>query len=249
MYKKFLLAILTVVLAFGVVACGSSDKKEDQAADQKKEEPKQEAPKEDAEKKEDAMKEDAEKKEEPKEEAKKEEPVAAEKPGESGFAEISIGEEQKVGPFNVAAVYFQPVDMIPAGKNPTKEESDMHLEADIHLQDEFAKEYGFGSGDNIWPAYLTVKYEVMDKDGKVVADGSFMPMNADDGPHYGANIKKGLLTVGQYKLKLIIEPPTDYLLHVDEETGVPAKQKAEEYFKTHTAEFDWNYTAEQLQNE
>ena len=174
---------------------------------------------------------------------------AAEKPGESGFAEIPIGEEQQVGPYNVAAVYFQAVDMYPAGKNPSKEESDMHLEADIHLQPTFAIAYGFGSGENIWPAYLSVKYQILDAQGKtVVMEGNFMPMNADDGPHYGANIKKGL-KVGRYKLKFIIEPPTDYLLHTDPETGVPAKEKASDYFQTHTAEFDWNYTGEQLQNQ
>ena len=173
----------------------------------------------------------------------------AEKPGESGFAEIPIGEEIQVGPYNVAAVYFQAVDMVPAGKNPSKEESDMHLEADIHLQPAFAIAYGFGSGENIWPAYLSVKYQILDAQGKtVVMEGNFMPMNADDGPHYGANIKKGL-KVGRYKLKFIIEPPTDYLLHTDPETGVPAKEKASDYFQTHTAEFDWNYTGEQLQNQ
>lgn len=172
---------------------------------------------------------------------------AAEKPGESGFAEIPIGEEQQVGPYNVAAVYFQAVDMYPAGKNPSKEDSDMHLEADIHLKPEDAVKYGFGNGDNIWPAYLTVKYEIIDKAGKTAMEGSFMPMNADDGPHYGANIAKGL-KVGAYKLRITIEPPTDYLLHTDPETGVPAKEGASEYFKTHVAEFDWNYTGEQLQN-
>ena len=113
----------------------------------------------------------------------------AEKPGESGFAEIPIGEEIQVGPYNVAAVYFQAVDMVPAGKNPSKEESDMHLEADIHLQPTFAIAYGFGSGENIWPAYLSVKYQILDAQGKtVVMEGNFMPMNADDGRHYGANI-------------------------------------------------------------
>ena len=172
---------------------------------------------------------------------------AAEKPGESGFAEIPIGEEQQVGPYNVAAVYFQAVDMYPAGKNPSKEDSDMHLEADIHLKPEDAVKYGFGNGDNIWPAYLAVKYEIIDKAGKTAMEGSFMPMNADDGPHYGANIAKGL-KVGAYKLRITIEPPTDYLLHTDPETGVPAKEGAAEYFKTHVAEFDWNYTGEQLQN-
>ena len=166
------------------------------------------------------------------------------KPGEAGFEEISIGETQ-VGPYNVAAVYFQAVDMYPTGKGLSREESDMHLEADIHLKPDAAIQYGFGNGEDIWPAYLTVKYEIRKIDGKVVMDGSFMPMNADDGPHYGANIAKGL-PVGPYKLRFIIEPPTDYLLHIDDETGVPAKEGAKEFFKTHTVEFDWNYTAEQL---
>lgn len=174
--------------------------------------------------------------------------AVAVKPGEAGFEEIPIGETQ-VGPYNVAAVYFQPVDMYPAGKSVSREDSDMHLEADIHLQPVYAIAYGFGNGDNIWPAYLTVKYQILETDGKtVVMEGSFMPMNADDGPHYGANIAKGL-KVGQYKLRFIIEPPTDYLLHTDPETGVPAKEDAKNFFQTHTVEFDWNYTAEQLQNE
>lgn len=176
-------------------------------------------------------------------------PVAAPvsmKPGEAGFEEIPIGETQ-VGPYNVAAVYFQAVDMYPTGKGLSREESDMHLEADIHLKPEAAVAYGFGNGEDIWPAYLTVKYEIIPLSSKKpVMSGSFMPMNADDGPHYGANIAKGL-KVGKYTLRFIIEPPSDYLLHIDDETGVPAKTGAKEFFKTHTVEFKWDYTAEQLQ--
>ena len=178
-------------------------------------------------------------------------PVAAPvsmKPGEAGFEEIPIGETQ-VGPYNVAAVYFQAVDMYPAGKGLSRDESDMHLEADIHLKPEAAVAYGFGNGEDIWPAYLTVKYEIIPLSSKKpVMSGSFMPMNADDGPHYGANIAKGL-KVGKYKLRFIIEPPTDYLLHTDAETGVPAKEDAKNFFQTHTVEFNWNYTGEQLQND
>ncbi len=232
--KKLMAFTLMLALVFSLAACGGEDKKE---------EPKEETKKEEA--KEDEKKEDEKKEDEKKEDDK----VEAEQPGDSGFAEIEIGEAQKVGPYDVAAVYFQAVDMIPAGKNPTKEESDMHLEADIHLQPQYAADYGFGGGENIWPAYLTVKYEVVDKDNNVAAEGSFMPMNADDGPHYGTNVKKGLLSVGKYTLKLTIEPPTDYLLHVDDETGVPAKEGASAFFEVQTCEFEWNYTGEQLQNE
>lgn len=48
-----------------------------------------------------------------------------------------------------------------------------------------------------------------------------MPMNAEDGAHYGVNIKKDVIKVGNYKLVLEIQPSSDYLLHTDEETGVP----------------------------
>ena len=187
----------------------------------------------------------------PKEEAKAEAP--AEKPGESGFAEVPI-DETVVGPYQVAAVYFQAVDMIPEGKQPSAAESDMHLEADIHLLPDAAKKYGFGDGEDIWPAYLTVIYKVLSEDGKTeITSGTFMPMYADDGAQYGINVKKGLIPIGKYKLQLEIKAPTDYLLHVDSETGVPAAKDggvaaAEEFFKTQTVEFDWTYTGEQLQN-
>lgn len=179
--------------------------------------------------------------------------VQAEAPGESGFVEIPI-DETIVGPYQVATVYFQGVDMIPEGKQPTGAESDMHLEADIHLTPEAAAAYGFGNGEDIWPAYLTVNYKVMSEDGsKEITGGTFMPMNADDGPHYGINIKKGLIPVGKYHLVLEIKAPTDYLLHVDGETGVPTAREngvasAQNYFKTQKVDFEWVYTGEQLQN-
>ena len=164
-----------------------------------------------------------------------------------------IGEEKIVGPFQVAAVYFQGVDMIPEGRQPSAAESDMHLEADIHLTKEAGKKYGFGSGKDIWPAYLTVNYKVLSTDGKEVTSGTMMPMNADDGAHYGTNIKKNVLKVGKYKLVIEIQPSSDYLLHTDEETGVPAikdggKAAASKYYEKQTVEFEWNYTGQQLQN-
>ena len=220
---KFLLGALLVL---GLVACGEK-KEEAKPAEQP-----------------------AATTEAPKEEAKEEAP--AEKPGDSGFAEVPI-DETVVGPYQVAAVYFQAVDMIPEGKQPSAAESDMHLEADIHLLSDAAKKYGFGDGEDIWPAYLTVNYKVLSEDGKTeLTSGTFMPMNADDGAHSGINVKKGLIPIGKYKLQLEIKAPTDYLLHVDDETGVPAAKDgiaaAEEFFKTQTVEFDWTYTGEQLQN-
>jgi len=138
----------------------------------------------------------------------------------AGFTEYPIGDEVEVEGLNVAAVYFQPVRMEPAEKAGLKlEETDIHLEADIHALNE--NQTGFGAGE--WVPYLTVKYKLKNMDTAKEQEGTFMPMSASDGPHYGANVK--MMGAGKYKLTFTIESPEkqDYLLHVDEETGVPGR--------------------------
>lgn len=146
--------------------------------------------------------------------------AAAPAPGEEkGFEEFPLGDERIVGPLQVAGVYFQPVDMEPAGLGGLPaSQSDMHLEADISAIE--GNNLGYGAGDFV--PYLTVKYRAEKKGGKVI-EGSFMPMSASDGPHYGNNIK--LDGPGDYKITFIIENPEkqSYLLHVDKETGVPGR--------------------------
>lgn len=248
MNKKMLSVVLAalLVLSMGLAACSNNTA------------PAKDEPKANAEEKQADEKQPAEEKAEAKTEAKEEQPkdevkADAPKPGESGFNEIPIGEDQIVGPFQVAAVYFQGVDMVPENKQPSAEESDMHLEADIHMTPEAAKEYGFGDGEDIWPAYLTVNYKVETPDGKEVTSGTFMPMNADDGAHYGINIRKNVIAVGKYKLIIEIQPSQDYLLHVDSETGVPVarengKDAASKYYQKQTVTFDWDYDGSQLAN-
>jgi uncharacterized protein involved in high-affinity Fe2+ transport len=146
--------------------------------------------------------------------------AAAPAPGaEKGFEEFPLGDEQKVGPLQVAGVYFQPVDMEPAslGGLPASQ-ADMHLEADISAAE--GNNLGYGAGDFV--PNLTVKYRIEKKGGKVI-EGSFMPMSASDGPHYGNNVK--LDGAGDYKVSFIIDNPEKqgYLLHVDKETGVPGR--------------------------
>ena len=141
---------------------------------------------------------------------------------EAGFEEFPIGEEQDIGPDNIihiAAVYFQPVVMEPASEaGLTVEESNIHIEADIS-----ANENKLGYGVGSWIPYLTIDYKVVDADGKVYSEGTFMPMAASDGPHYGANIK--LDVDGVYNLVMTIHSPAEngYLLHVDPETGVEGR--------------------------
>jgi len=146
--------------------------------------------------------------------------AAAPAPGqEAGFEEFPLGDEVIVGPLQVAGVYFQPVDMEPAGTGGLPaSQADMHLEADISAIAD--NKLGYGAGDFV--PYLTVKYRAEKKGGKTI-EGSFMPMSASDGPHYGNNVK--LDGPGDYKISFIIENPEKqgYLLHVDKETGVPGR--------------------------
>ncbi|MBQ9263439.1 MAG: iron transporter [Clostridia bacterium] len=129
-------------------------------------------------------------------------------------------DETDVGELHIAAVYFQPVQMEPADQaGLTVEESNIHLEADIHWN---KNEVGFDVG--AWVPYLTVDYKITSEtDGSVAAEGSFMVMSADDGPHYGANVKLDKSDV--YTLTFTIHNPAEngYLLHVDEETGVTGR--------------------------
>ena len=80
---------------------------------------------------------------------------------------------------------------------------------------------GYGVGDFV--PYLHVKAYIQKQGSSKVQEVAFMPMNADDGPHYGANMKfeEGL---GKYNVKFEIKAPgNDYLLHVDKETGVTGR--------------------------
>ncbi|MDF7666314.1 iron transporter [Orbaceae bacterium ESL0727] len=142
-------------------------------------------------------------------------------PGEEkGFEEFPIGDEVTVGPLHISAVYFQPVDMEPAGQGGLPaSKSDMHIEADISAVD--GNNLGYGVGDFV--PYLTIKYKIQKNGSNKVIEGNFMPMNASDGPHYGNNIK--LDGAGKYKVTFTIENPEKqgYLLHVDKETGVTGR--------------------------
>ena len=140
--------------------------------------------------------------------------------GTAGFEEFPLGDEHVVGPLTIAGVYFQPVDMEPAGiGGVAAAKADMHLEADISANEN--NNLGYGAGDFV--PYLSVKYTAQKVGSKKVIEGNFMPMSASDGPHYGNNVK--LDGPGKYKITFIIENPEkqSYLLHVDKETGVTGR--------------------------
>ena len=160
-----------------------------------------------------------------------------------GFEEIQVDEkhsDQEVGPLTVNAVYFQPIDMEPSGMGLKAADASFHLEADIHANQEGTK-LGYGKGDFV--PDLTVNYDIIDKStNESVGSGTFMQMNASDGPHYGANVK--LDKAGAYKLVLKIESPEKkgWMLHVDPETGVTGRFWTEPLEVTFP---DWNYTPQE----
>ena len=160
-----------------------------------------------------------------------------------GFEEIQVDEkhsDQEVGPLTVNAVYFQPIDMEPSGMGLKAADASFHLEADIHANQKGTK-LGYGKGDFVTD--LTVNYDIIDKStNESVGSGTFMQMNASDGPHYGANVK--LDKAGAYKLVLKIESPEKkgWMLHVDPETGVTGRFWTEPLEVTFP---DWNYTPQE----
>ncbi|MDR0639785.1 MAG: iron transporter [Spirochaetaceae bacterium] len=146
-------------------------------------------------------------------------PQSAVTPGEeAGFTEYPIGDNIELFPLNVAGVYFQPVDMVPASAGLAASQADIHIEADIAALE--GNDLGYGAGDFV--PYLTVDYEMSQANGWKQT-GTFMPMSASDGPHYGANVK--LNGIGEYNVKFIIKNPEvqGYVLHIDSETGVPGR--------------------------
>lgn len=133
--------------------------------------------------------------------------------------EYPIGVPQEKAGMEIAAVYLQPIEMEPMGMMRATAESDIHIEADIHALSSNAN--GFEEG--AWMPYLVIRYEVSKKGSDYQVSGDFMPMVANDGPHYGDNIK--LDGPGKYQVKYHISPPSEnkhahFGRHTDRATGV-----------------------------
>jgi uncharacterized protein involved in high-affinity Fe2+ transport len=148
--------------------------------------------------------------------------------------ETPIGKPQIQAGMEIAAVYLQPVPMEPAGMMKSVTESDIHLEADIHAQTDNRN----GFPDGAWIPYLGITYEITKQGGSQKVTGELMPMVANDGPHYGDNVK--LAGPGKYVLKLSVAPPgaspqSHFGRHTDKETGVGP------WFKPFTVQYDFTY--------
>jgi uncharacterized protein involved in high-affinity Fe2+ transport len=135
----------------------------------------------------------------------------------AGFEEFPLGDNHELGPLNVAGVYLQPVDIHPAAAVLPASQSDMHMKADISA---LKNGMGYGVGDFV-PS-LTVEYKITKSTTGEEVEGMFMSMNASDSPYYGANVKLPGDGLGTYTVRFTIQNPEaqDYVLDVDEETGV-----------------------------
>ncbi|MEO8847095.1 MAG: iron transporter [Casimicrobiaceae bacterium] len=148
--------------------------------------------------------------------------------------EYPIGKPQLRAGMEVAAVYLQPVAMEPAGMMRDAKTSDVHLEADIKATEHNAN----GFADGTWVPYLDVRYELAKQGAGEPIKGALIPMVANDGPHYGDNVK--LAGPGRYRLTLTIAPPAGgahaaFGRHVDKETGVAP------WFAPFTLQYDFTY--------
>ena len=148
--------------------------------------------------------------------------------------EYPIGVPQQKAGMEIAAVYLQPVEMEPEGHMRKASESDIHIEADIHALANNPN--GFEEG--AWIPYLIVKFEVSKIGADFKVAGDFMPMVANDGPHYGDNIK--LAGPGKYKVKYTILTPSEnkhahFGRHTDRATGVRP------WFKPFEVEYEFTY--------
>ena len=149
-------------------------------------------------------------------------------------AEYPIGKHQIQGGMEIGAVYLQPITMEPEGMMRKASDSDIHLEADIHA----VKNNPTGFAECDWMPYLQVRYELTKAGSNQTQKGDMMAMVANDGPHYGDNVK--LQGPGKYHLKLVVEAPmqTGHMAfgrHVDKETGVGP------WFKPITLEYDFTF--------
>jgi uncharacterized protein involved in high-affinity Fe2+ transport len=152
----------------------------------------------------------------------------------AGFREYPIGDEVEKNEIRIAAVYLPPVEM--EGMPSAGPSSLIHLEADIHATE--GNRNGFAKDEFV--PYLIVDYAIEPLDGGAGKStepirGTFMPMVARDGLHYGASIE--MPKAGHYKLTYTIKPPSFGGLgrHADRATGV------DPWWKPFEVSFDWEY--------
>lgn len=144
--------------------------------------------------------------------------------------ESPIGTPIEKNDMEIGAVYLQAVLMDPDMPHRSGP-ADIHLEADIHALK--GNKNGFAVGE--WIPALQIAYHLTKPGTNWSNTGVLMGMVANDGPHYGENIK--LNGPGKYHLVFNINPPpyTGFVRHADRETGVG------KWFEPFSVEWDFTY--------
>ena len=131
--------------------------------------------------------------------------VPRQKENENRNEESSPVDEISIGP-------LKDNDFLDANASVSK----IHLSAYVTADE--GNEFGFKKGSFI--PYLQVCYVIKKQGSDFEQHGFFMPMQAMDGPHYGANAM--LSGVGQYRIDYFVSAPRGLYRHVDKETGIGA---------------------------
>ena len=146
--------------------------------------------------------------------------------------ETPIGLPQSLYGMEIAAVYLQAIEMEPKGIMKPRAESDIHLECDIRAAENNPN--GFAAGE--WIPNLIIHYTIIKLDTNQAIEGIMVPMVANDGPHYGDNVK--MPGAGKYKVIYKIDNPLkkgEFGRHTDRETGV------RDWFKPFEIEWEFNF--------
>ncbi|MCF6200372.1 MAG: iron transporter [Hyphomicrobiaceae bacterium] len=147
---------------------------------------------------------------------------------ETAFSETPIGGPVMKNGMQIVAVYLENVGMDPVPANGAS--GDIHVEADIHAI--AGNKHGFSKGQ--WIPGLSIKYDIEKVGGGLKASGSFIPMLAIDGAHYGINMK--LAGKGKYKITYHISPPGKSLFrHATGKSAVP------EWWKPFAVSWEFDY--------
>lgn len=139
---------------------------------------------------------------------------------------------------SVGAVYLQPITMMPTGMMLPRNQSDIHLEIDIHAKENL-KSRGFAPGD--WLPNVIVDYTIQKvgepkpltcsdmrvKNSKTTCQ--LMPMVASDGAHYGDNVK--LNGPGFYKVTFYAHTTPNFGWHIDTDTKILGTEYVDWHFK------------------
>jgi periplasmic iron binding protein len=130
--------------------------------------------------------------------------------------ERPIGDPVEKFGMKVGAVYLQAVKMDPQDEMCGPADADIHLEADIHALK--GNPNGLAKGE--WIPYMGISYVLTKPGSDFTSSGPLVPMVANDGPHYGRNVK--MAGPGTYHVAIKVNPPSSngFYRHTDKETGV-----------------------------